>query len=120
MCITRICTLLASRGKSGLHGWQICQVEPRSARVPVSVEGGKLDLASRIESKTSAWTVEALADLLDVSPKTLYKMAKSGRIPVIRIGGMLRFNPVHRADWLQARTVGTALRLAGQTRGRQD
>ena len=57
-------------------------------------------------SRNSAWTVEALADLLEVSPKTLYKMANSGRIPVIRIAGMLRFDPVLVADWLRARTTG--------------
>ncbi len=69
---------------------------------------GQLDLASRIEARTSAWTVEALADLLEVSPKTLYKMANSGRIPVIRIAGMLRFDPVLVAEWLRARTTGLA------------
>jgi len=72
----------------------------------------KLDLASRIEAKTSAWTVEALADLLEVSPKTLYKMANSGRISVIRIGGMLRFDPVLTADWLRARTTGPGMKKA--------
>ena len=71
-----------------------------------------VDMASRIEAKTSAWTVEDLADLLNVSPKTLYKMANSGRIPVIRIGGMLRFDPVLTANWLRARTTGVALRKA--------
>jgi excisionase family DNA binding protein len=71
---------------------------------------GQLDLASMIEAKASAWTVEALADLLAVSPKTLYKMANSGRIPVIRIAGMLRFDRVLTANWLRARMTGTALR----------
>ena len=69
---------------------------------------GQLDLASRIEAKASAWTVEALADLLEVSPKTLYKMANSGRIPVIQIAGMLRFDPILTAEWLRARTTGLA------------
>lgn len=72
----------------------------------------KLDLASRIEAKNSAWTAEDLADLLEVSPKTLYKMANSGRIPVIRIVGMIRFDPVLTADWLRARTAGLVLRKA--------
>jgi excisionase family DNA binding protein len=72
----------------------------------------KLDLASRIEAKASAWTVEDLADLLELSPKTLYKMANSGRISVIRIGGMLRFDPVLTANWLRARTTGPSLRKA--------
>ena len=72
----------------------------------------KLDLASRIEAKSSAWTVEDLADLLEVSPKTLYKLASSGRISVIRIGGMLRFDPVLTANWIRSRTTGLALKKA--------
>ena len=66
-----------------------------------------LDLAGRIASRKSAWTVDDLALLLDMSPKTLYKMAKSGNIPAIRIGGMIRFDPVLTAEWLRAKTTGT-------------
>jgi excisionase family DNA binding protein len=69
-----------------------------------------LDLAGRIASRKSAWTVEDLALLLELSPKTLYKMAKSGNIPAIRIGGMIRFDPVLIAESLTARTTGTGFR----------
>lgn len=69
-----------------------------------------LDLASRIASRKSAWTVDDLALLLEMSPKTLYKMAKSGNIPAIRIGGMIRFDPVLTAEWLRARTTGIGFR----------
>src|SRR5512135_2835219 len=68
------------------------------------------DLASRIEARKSAWTVDDLALLLEMSPKTLYKMAKSGNIPAIRIGGMIRFDPALTAEWLRARTTGTGFR----------
>lgn len=47
------------------------------------------DLASRIEARKTAWTAEGLALLLEISLKTLYKMAKSERIPAIRIDGMI-------------------------------
>jgi len=63
------------------------------------------DLASRIEARKSAWKVAELAALLEYSPKTLYKMAKAGTIPNIRIRGGLRFDPVHTAEWLRARTI---------------
>jgi excisionase family DNA binding protein len=69
-----------------------------------------LDLASRIEAKRSAWTVDELAALLEMSPKTLYKMAKSEKIPAIRIDGMIRFDPAHSADWLRARMTGMGFR----------
>ena len=66
-----------------------------------------MDLAGRIASRRTAWRVEDLAHLLEMSPKTLYKMAKAGNIPAIRIGGMIRFDPVLSAEWLRARTTGT-------------
>ena len=65
-----------------------------------------LDLASRIEAKKSAWTAETLAEILEIRPKTLYKMAKTGRIPVIRIDAMIRFDPLLTAQWLRERTTG--------------
>jgi hypothetical protein len=68
------------------------------------------DLASRIEARKTAWTAEGLALLLEISPKTLYKMAKSERIPAIRIDGMIRFDPVLTAEWLRARTTGMGFR----------
>jgi hypothetical protein len=68
------------------------------------------DLASRIEARKSAWTVDDLAFLLEMSPKTLYKMAKSERIPAIRIDGMIRFDPALTAEWLRARTTGMGFR----------
>jgi len=69
------------------------------------------DLASRIEARKSAWTVDGLALLLEISPKTLYKMAKSERIPAIRIDGIIRFDPALTAEWLRARTTGMGFRL---------
>lgn len=107
--ITRNCAICGNRVA-------ICRMGGRSRRsnlpteeVHGAVEEERLDLASRIEAKTSAWSVEALADLLEVSPKTLYKMARSGRIPVIRIGGVLRFDSVLTANWLRARSNDTVL-----------
>jgi Helix-turn-helix domain len=70
----------------------------------------QLDLASRIEARKTAWTAEDLAPLLEISPKTLYKMAKSERIPAIRIDGMIRFDPVLTAEWLRTKTTGTGFR----------
>jgi hypothetical protein len=68
------------------------------------------DLASRIGARRTAWTAEDLAFLLEMSPKTLYKMAKSERIPAIRIDGMIRFDPALTAAWLRARTTGMGFR----------
>ena len=34
-----------------------------------------------------------VADSINASPKTVYKMAKSGRIPCLDFDGMIRFDP---------------------------
>lgn len=56
-----------------------------------------------IESKESALTIEELATMVGVSPKTLYKAVKTGRLPAYRIGGSIRLDPEDIADWLRKR-----------------
>jgi excisionase family DNA binding protein len=62
-----------------------------------------VNLPDEIESQKNAITVQWLATKLSVSPKTLYKMVKRGRIPAIRIGTSVRFNPKAVAEWLRRR-----------------
>jgi excisionase family DNA binding protein len=50
-------------------------------------------------------TVEYVAHLLGSSPKTLYKMVKSNRLPCYRLGAAIRLDPQITADWLQARST---------------
>jgi len=38
-----------------------------------------------------ALTAKQLSELLNISPKTIFKMAKDGRIPSFRIGTAVRF-----------------------------
>ena len=39
-----------------------------------------------------ALTAKQLAELLNISPKTIFKMAKAGRIPSFRVGSAVRFD----------------------------
>lgn len=41
-----------------------------------------------------------VADSINASPKTVYKMAKSGRIPCHDFGGMIRFDPEEIQEWI--------------------
>lgn len=63
-------------------------------------------LAGYIRTKGRAWNAAELAQLLDLSPKHIYRLAKEGRMPSIRIGGAIRFDPQATADWLVMKTTG--------------
>jgi len=60
------------------------------------------DLFDLLESKP-AWSIEALAEVLTVSPKTLYKQAKRGNFPSFRIGSCVRVYGKGLADHLRSR-----------------
>lgn len=47
--------------------------------------------------------VRELADLLQLHPKTVERMARAGRLPSLRVCGRLRFRPSDIASWLAAR-----------------
>lgn len=58
-------------------------------------------LPQRIEGIKRAITASELAALLAVSPITIYKMAKAGRMPSFRVGTAVRFDPRAVAQWLR-------------------
>ncbi|CAN5750817.1 hypothetical protein BH10ACI4_BH10ACI4_16990 [soil metagenome] len=63
-------------------------------------------LSDAIRRRKKAWTAEELADLLSLSRKHIYKLAKQQRMPSIRMGGAIRFDPEAVANWLENRCVG--------------
>lgn len=63
-------------------------------------------IASRLRHHRNALTADDLAEALSFSVKHIYKMAKAKRIPSLRLGGALRFDPHSVANWLEARTLG--------------
>lgn len=63
-------------------------------------------LTGYIRNKGRAWNASELAHLLDLSPKHIYRLAKEGRMPSIRIGGAIRFDPQATANWLEMKTSG--------------
>jgi excisionase family DNA binding protein len=58
-------------------------------------------LPQRIEMIRHAITANELAGFLAVSPITVYKMAKAGRLPSFRVGTAVRFDPRAIAEWLR-------------------
>jgi len=61
-------------------------------------------LPQRIEGIRRAITASEVAALLSVSPITVYKMAKAGRMPSFRVGTAVRFDPRALAEWLRENT----------------
>lgn len=58
-------------------------------------------LADLIEQTTHALTAVELAGVLSVSRITIFKQAKTGRIPSFRVGTCVRFDPQAVAAWLR-------------------
>ncbi len=58
-------------------------------------------LPDQIERIPHALTAKELATLLAVSPISIYKLAKTNRIPSFRICSCVRFDPKVVAAWLR-------------------
>ncbi len=53
-----------------------------------------------------AMTAKEVAEMLSVSPKTIFKLARAGRIPSFRIGTAVRFDGRLVIDWLRQQRRG--------------
>jgi excisionase family DNA binding protein len=61
-----------------------------------------LTLTKKIaRSAKGALTAKQLAEMLNISSKTIFKLAKAGRIPSFRIGTAVRFDARLVIDWLR-------------------
>jgi excisionase family DNA binding protein len=61
------------------------------------------DTFTRIERHKGFITVEEFADELQVSSKSVYRLIRKGVLPAIRLGKLLRLEPVTTAAWLRKR-----------------
>jgi excisionase family DNA binding protein len=62
-------------------------------------------LTSQIRNRRKALTADELADMLSLSRKHIYKLAKAKRMPSLRIGGAIRFDPHATANWLEGKSI---------------
>lgn len=51
------------------------------------------------------WTVQQLADYLQISVAHCYRVAQNNGVPKVRIGSSVRFDPKAVKAWVQAKTV---------------
>ena len=54
------------------------------------------------ESKSPYWDVRAVAEYLSVKPGTLYAWAAQGRIPCIKLHGLVRFCRADIERWVES------------------
>lgn len=62
-----------------------------------------MTIIEQIEKRSSPLRVSELANLLDVTPQHIYKLASRGLIPALRIAGAIRLDPQDIATWLKGR-----------------
>ena len=62
-------------------------------------------LADFIGQLRNLLTAIELGEYLKLSSKTIFQWSKQGRIPVIRMGSALRFDPKAIAAWLRGHTT---------------
>jgi excisionase family DNA binding protein len=62
-------------------------------------------IASQIEKNAKMLTPAQLAELLAVSPKSIYAWVKQGMLPAIQLGASIRFDPFTTAEWIRKRVA---------------
>jgi excisionase family DNA binding protein len=66
------------------------------------------DLASIIERRSQLFNVLEIAQLLGRGKSTIYEWVAAGRVPYIRIGTTILFDPIKIARWLRDLSVEVA------------
>ncbi len=74
--------------------------------------GEKQDLSPHPDHSTpdpqGLLTAKQVAPMLSLSPQTVYRLARQGRLPYIRLHGSLRFRPSDIENWLRAKSFNPA------------
>jgi len=68
-----------------------------------TIKALKIPLPDHLETIDHGLTTTELAALLGVSRRSIFDMAKAGRIPSFRVGSSVRFDPHVVAKWLRGR-----------------
>lgn len=99
--------LLARPGRCTVNGGIRKKPPMRSDGLDSPQQHGapQAEIIAIIEARHSAWSAPDLAELLGCSGKHIYALAKSGRMPHLRIDGMIRFDPAATARWLRERFI---------------
>jgi excisionase family DNA binding protein len=75
-----------------------------------------MKLADSLEKRTTALTVSDVAEVLHVSARQVYSLAASNKIPHMRVGGSIRFDPSEFAAWLRQKMITTVASSTARAR----
>lgn len=78
--------------------------------------GVNMKLADSLEKRTTALTVSDVAEVLHVSARQVYSLAASNKIPHMRVGGSIRFDPSEFAAWLRQKMITSVASSTGRIR----
>ena len=84
---------------------QVVRPDSSPAAGRIDVSSVSPNIVALIEGRSEAWSARELASLIGCTGKHIYALAKSGRMPHLRIGGMVRFDPAATAEWLRQRYI---------------
>jgi excisionase family DNA binding protein len=63
------------------------------------------DLAGVVEQQPGLMNVQDLVRLTRFGKTAIYEMVAAGRIPYLRFGSSIRFDPLAIADWMREHSV---------------
>jgi excisionase family DNA binding protein len=63
-------------------------------------------LVERLEARSDLMSVNELAEIIGSHAQTIYKWTRQHKLPYVRVGGRLKFDPIVTAGWLRARSIG--------------
>lgn len=66
------------------------------------------DLAAVVEQQPGLLKVQDLVRLTGFRKTAIYQMVEDGRIPYLRFGSSIRFDPIAIAAWMREHTVRQA------------
>ena len=81
-----------------------------AAKVPARAQQSRSDeqgqsILDVLRKRRKALSVADAADMLSLSPKSIYALVKQKRLPALRIGASVRLDPFHLANWLEAHST---------------
>jgi excisionase family DNA binding protein len=89
------------------YGSSPSHIYPHTLDIQASAARCENSLADMVEDFETAITVQQLATILQCSRGQIYKLIDEKRLPALKVGTLVRLDPVQVADWIRSKsTIG--------------